>query len=370
MDVFIELWRTYPWAVDLALYFFVFAAAARVSFARIFPGHEGKTLAIAIGLVLAASLTAAQHTFGFSLETLGPIAVTLLCLVLFIVAYRLLKHSQLPPWLTVSFATIFAVALFKLALPKYTERFAQDNPGIVFFALCILLVWIWYSASAGAEHVIRRMPGFGLQRFHVAPSERMLTKEQHYAKNKLLKETKKEIKEDSEIGTELSRATHLLERDGLTPHTTPKIRELLKKASETTRTVEEQCTKLRETDQALENFDLKWFRRMRHANLGQLTPAQQEIMRNSIREERRRLHVEEELKKLEVATAHQIRALESSIEKAQENLAASNAAGALGWLNQAIGAEQKLLETQKELLRWEKLLVRLIKKQRSALHKR
>ena len=40
MDVLSWFWHDYPVVVDLALYFFVFAAAARAAGTRSFPGRE------------------------------------------------------------------------------------------------------------------------------------------------------------------------------------------------------------------------------------------------------------------------------------------------------------------------------------------
>jgi hypothetical protein len=48
MELFVRIWENYPIAIDMVLYFFVFGAAARVAFAKSFPGHEGKALSVAV----------------------------------------------------------------------------------------------------------------------------------------------------------------------------------------------------------------------------------------------------------------------------------------------------------------------------------
>ena len=80
MDVIVEAWQRYPAAFDLLLYFLFFSAVARAALAHRFPGRAGKVLAVAIGLVLAVSLTAGQRALGFSIEHLGPVAIFLICL--------------------------------------------------------------------------------------------------------------------------------------------------------------------------------------------------------------------------------------------------------------------------------------------------
>jgi hypothetical protein len=78
MEMLLYIWRSYPVLIDFLLYFLVFGAAARVSFAKFFPGHEGRMLSFAVGLFLAAGLAMAQRTLGFSTEKMGPVAAFIL----------------------------------------------------------------------------------------------------------------------------------------------------------------------------------------------------------------------------------------------------------------------------------------------------
>ncbi|NUM53498.1 MAG: hypothetical protein HUU46_07635 [Candidatus Hydrogenedentes bacterium] len=367
MEFLTRVWATYPWAVDFCLYAFLFGAAARVSFAKIYPGHEGKTLAVSVGVVLAAGLTIAQRRIGFSLESLGPIAAVLLCLVVFIVAYRLLKHSDLPPWVTISFSVFFAIGLLRIALPAYTARLVRENPGAVFLVLAAVAFWMWQSASAGVEHFRRKLPGYALERFQLAPGERVLSQERQVAKKRLRHETKEDIHEEKKVRSTLSEATQLLEREGLTPSSMPRLQQLLDKALASSARMEQHSARVRQVDEALQRFDWKWFQRMRNVSLGQLTPAQQDILRRNILEERRRLNVEQEMKKLETEAGHRLRALEGHVNNARASIRASNAAAALGWLNEAQKEEQHIRELEEQLLGWEKRLLQLVSRQRKEL---
>lgn len=365
MDLLLRVWDVYPWAVDLCLYFFLFAAAARVSFAKIYPGHEGRMLAAAIGIVLAAGLTIAQRKIGFSLESLGPIAAVLLCVIVFIVAHRLLSHSELPPWVRISFSIFFALGLIRIALPDYTSRLIRDNPGLVLFALAALAFWMWQSASQGSEFFRRRLPGFALERFKMVPESQTLRKEHRVANKRLRHETAENVKETKKVGSGLSAAIHLLESGGFSPKTTPKIVKLLEAARAQTKRLESRCDSVRQVDEALQRFDWKWFQRMRNVHLGQLTPAQQDILKRSALEERRRLNVESVLKEMETDAGHRLRALEQHLDKAVESIRASNAAAALGWLREAKTEEEHLLQIEEKVLDLERRLIRLVSRQTS-----
>lgn len=367
MEFLQQLWRLYPWIVDLCVYFFLFGAAARVAFAKIYPGHEGKTLAVATGAVLAVALTIAQRKSGFSLESLGPVAAVILCLVVFIVAYRLLKHSDLPPWVTISFSIFFALGLLRIALPGFTSKLVRENPGTVFLCLAAIGVWMWQSASAGVEHFNRKRPGYALERFKLAPNEDALRKEQRFVKGKMKRDTRDDIRQEKQTESDLTKALNVIEREGLNPQSSPRAKALLEKARNTTAKLEQKCVALRQLDDALENFDLKWFHRMRNVNLGQLTPSQQDILKRNILEDRRRLQVEEELKKLEIGVAHHIRELDTSISRAKESVESGNAAGAVGWIRESLKSEQQARTLEEQILGWEKRLLKLVQRQKHEL---
>ncbi|MCL4215945.1 MAG: hypothetical protein KJ052_02920 [Candidatus Hydrogenedentes bacterium] len=367
MEFLQSLWGQYPWIIDLCLYFFLFGAAARVAFAKIYPGHEGKALSIAVGLVLAAALTIAQRKLGFSLESMGPIAAVLLCVVVFIVAYRLLKHSDLPPWLTISFSLFFALGLLKVALPTFAQKLARENPGLVFLGLAAVAFWMWQSAAAGAQHIRRRQPGYALERFKLTPSETTLRKEERVVKNRMKNDTYEDIHKEKQIESNLTKALGILEREGLTPHARQRVQVLLDKSQESAGKLEAKCLALRQLDDALERFDLKWFRRMRNVNLGQLTQAQQDILKQNIIEDRRRLHVEEELKKLETGVAHHTRDTENHLASARQCVQSGNAAGTVGWINEAIKSEHQAKTLDEQILAWEKRLLKLVRRQKGEL---
>ena len=65
--------RYHP-VIDFFLYSAVFVSVARLTLDKAFPGKPGKALAVAIGLILALSLSIAERNLGFSIRSFGPIA--------------------------------------------------------------------------------------------------------------------------------------------------------------------------------------------------------------------------------------------------------------------------------------------------------
>ena len=159
MDIFFQLWQVYPFLVDLVLYFFVFAATARVSLVKVFPGREGKALAVAVGLFLAASLTMAQSKLGFSLEDFGVVAAFLLCATVFLASYKFMHYAEIPVHLTVLLSGLLTLTLLRTTMPSLTERFLENNPIVPVVGMAGLLLWAWRSSERHATRIVKSNPG-------------------------------------------------------------------------------------------------------------------------------------------------------------------------------------------------------------------
>jgi len=367
MDLIEHAWRQYPWIIDLALYFFLFGSTARVAFAKRFPGHDGRVLAAAVGLVLAASLTAAQERLGFSLESFGPLAAGILSLLILIVGYALLQKSGMPPWLSIAFGALFTVAIANAAFPNLIRELVSSSPALTLIILAAIVVWVWAAASKEVSRIYRNLPGYALERFRMAPSERVLDSEKKAVKTRLRADTRKNVHDEKKALSHTEKAIQIVETKSLAAASRGELKQLLEKIRKSGATIEHRCSNLRRLDEALKSFDLKWFRKMRGVHLGSLTPRQQEILRTNLLEQRKRLRVEEELQKLENLAMHNTREVEQAVEQAQTALQDNNPAGLLGWLQTLQQKEQELLGLEKRIRDWETRLLHLIKHQRRDL---
>ena len=341
----------------------LFAAAARVSFAKVFPGHEGKVLSVAVGLFLAAGLAMAQRKLGFSTASLGPVAVLILCGILFLASYKFIQHSEVSKPVAVLLSALVALALARAAMPEATAAFARKNPLVILLILVGLVYWAWHSSQGFAEKISRRRPGPLLARQHAVPDERTLKNEARFVKKKVKSTTKKDRREEKDVSSELEQVLHILDREGQTPRNRAKLLDLLSKAEKTTDNVRQRSEKLVRLDQTLRDFDFRWLKRGHGIDFGHLTPEQQNVLRESLLEERKRIKVEEELEKLELAVDLHVRAMEQYIRTAKEALEGGNAAAATGWISKAIEEEKKAEELEGKILGWEKRLLKLVKRQ-------
>lgn len=367
MEFLYRIWYAYPVLIDLLLYFFIFAAAARVSFAKFFPGQGGKALAVAVGLFLAAGLTTAQSKMGFSLERIGPIAMFILCGILFIAAYRFLQTTETPKSVTILICGLLVLALLRAALPKFTATFAKNNPLTVMLIFGGLLYWAWHSSEGYAAKLFSRQPGQVLSKNQVVPDSKTLKSEKKFIKKRLKNTTKENQKEEKEVRNELEKAIALLEKERLTEKNRPKIMGLLNQAQKKSTEVKEKTARLLQLDDALKRFDTRWFKKTHSVDFGHLTPEQQDVTKKSLHEERKRMQVEERLKELEKNLHQHLDTMNDGITQARRALAALNAAGAIGWINKAVQEQSALRTLEKDALTWEKWLIRLVNKQLHAI---
>jgi hypothetical protein len=369
MEFLYTFWRSYPVLIDLMLYFFVFGAAARVSFAKVFPGHGGKALSVAVGLFLAAGLATAQREMGFSLERIGPIAVFILCGVLFIASYRFLQNAETPKPVTILICGLLALALLRAALPKASAEFARRNPLIVFLVIGGLAYWAWHSSEGFATRLFNRQPGQLLARHQAVPDRDTLGKEKQFIKKRLRNTTSADQKAEKAVRGDLEKALTKLEKERLTPESRGGVLDSLTRAQRRSAEIKRRTDKLFQLDEALRRFDLRWFKKMHGIDLSQLTPAQQDVVKKNLHEERKRIHGEEELVKLESKLRQHLADMEASVAKAREALMSWNAAGAIAWVNEALKVQSTLRALEDQALTWEKKLIHLVKHQQRQLDK-
>jgi len=360
MNVIIQTWQSHPQLFDFLLYLLFFGAVARAALANHFPGQPGKAVAVAIGLTLAAALTKAQHTLGWSIDKLGPAAVFLIGLVLFITAYKLLSTTGAPPLLSALGASLLIPVVAHAAAPQLTRNITQKHPTAALIGTAGLLGLLW---TFTLRHANRPRPGKTLTRYGLLPTPQTLKKQEKNTKQQLQRKTKKAANQEQKAGTELHRARDLLARKGLNQQTRPKLIEYCTRARQRTAKLAEQQKNLVSLDQATRNLEKHRLSRAAAAKLNQLTPEQQKLIKQAALAERKRLRVEEELERLQIEVERHTRAVNESLRKCIECLTVWNAPGAAGWLNQAIQEHANAKRLEHRILALQKKLMALLQLQ-------
>ena len=332
MEYIDRILHAYPALIDFTLYFFVFGAAARVGFAKSFPSHEGKVLAVAVGLFLAASLAIAQRKLGFSLERMGPVAAFLLCGVIFIAAYRFMKHADVPVPLTVLLSGLMVLVLARAVMPELTGRFIRENPLIVLLVLLGAIYWAWNSSQGYLEKITNRRPGRLLGKHHAVPDETFLKKEARFTKKRLKNTTHRGLKEEKELNADLDEAADLVNKGKDSARDRARLAKLLGGALAKANHIHNYCEKLLQFDGALHRVDVGWLKQVHAFNLSDLTPEQQMLLKESLSIERRKIRTEDLLKELQVEVDKHLQAVTEFVRKAKGSLDHGVVVGTAGWI--------------------------------------
>jgi hypothetical protein len=361
MDAIYRLWEAHVWLFDTALYFFIFAAASRAALTSQFPGRSGKVLAVALGAVLAVSLVLAQDRLGVSLASIGPVALFLLCAVIFVAAFALFRRAHLPLPLTVVFAVLLVFIMLRVLAPDFTLHLFEDHAVLGFLAAASIGFLGIYFVGIGADERDRRRPGRLLTQHRVLPSDSDLRRERRVVKRRLWRPTKQNRHDEAIAASNASQAVEALQ-GGVEPGDATvraKIQELLNKAG----AVQARAQHLAQLDAALERFDRAWLKRAYNVDLDHFPPALQEVLHRSIKDERGRLKTEEQLSRLETAVAAHAQTLVRHVRSAEQCLWDRDAAGATAWLIEAEQEAVLLRRLDVEALAWEKRLLRLVRDQ-------
>ena len=366
MDFIIRTWQSYPIILDFMLYFLVFGAAARVGIAKSFPSHEGKVLAVAVGLFLAASLAIAQRKLGFSIERMGPVVAFILCGIVFLASYRFMQHADVPKPLTILLAGLMGLALARAVLPNATASFIRENPLMVTLVTLGIICWAWYNSQSYLDRVKSRRPGRLLGKHHIVPNEDTLSKEARFTKKRLKNTTKKNRKEEKALDSDIEKASGLLEKGKNSSQDRGHVAQLLNSALEKANHVHTNCERLLQADNALLRFDAEWLRKAHAFNVNDLTPEQRSLLRESILEERKRIGSERKTIALENEVKSHLATMTEYVRKARASIAdgsGAGAAGSAGWLEKAREEGKKTEVLEAQVLDWEKRLIRLVKRQ-------
>jgi hypothetical protein len=363
MEYIYWFWRNYPVAVDMALYFFVFTAAAKVAFAKTFPNQEGKVLSVAVGLILAAGLAMAQRTLGFSTEKLGTVAVFILCGVVFIAAFQFIRRTEVPRPLAILLSGLLALALARAAMPNYVGNLVRKNPLTLVLILAGLVYWAWQGSSKHVREMAERTPGNILARNGLVPRTETLDKERRYAKKKIKGATRENRGEEKSVRKEASTALATVRKEGVTPANRNQVGALVDRVREKTRTLRLRHERLAKLDNALARFDLQWMRKAYGVNWSELTPEQQAVLQKIFLEQRKELKTEQTLAKLEEEMEDRAERLDRFAEAAAQAMRDGNAAGVEGWLGKILEQEKRLEDLDRTALALEKNLVRLLRRQ-------
>jgi len=139
------------WVVLILLCGLFIAIAGAVLPKRLTEGRYGKAVTIIVGLILGIGLFMTRKLYNFNLESFGFLAIFIIIILMFLVAYGLLKmHFNKDMAIGISYCMIFLT--FYIMSPSLFDTFAETLPilnGIFFFTFIYIIGKFIYNMLKG-----------------------------------------------------------------------------------------------------------------------------------------------------------------------------------------------------------------------------
>jgi len=347
--------------VDFVLYLLLFNGIAQATLSGRLKGKGGRLTAAAIGTSLALALSGLSWGTGFSVMSLGPVAVLILLGLVGIVMYRALRRLQ------ASAATAGALALVLIALsveaaaPGLAGSIAEIFPILDLAVGLGLLVLIWrglqHLLPKGAKGSVDKLadkieggdaaPTDPAEPEHRAKGEsevdhlrKELRREKPAVGRRLKSIVARESKESRAILRELQLIRGVLQ-DGRHPAKDRKeIADALRRIPPKRHRLRSFVEEVKELDRRLARFDLGVLHELREA-YHKVPPGQREMMRKLALEERRKVKSEERIAFVENFVNTYDTNSAKCFQTAAECIVKNEIPGALQWVDAAIKYEEE-----------------------------
>jgi len=139
-----SLYAQYSTVVDFVLFLVLFWGVARLSLGKQFPGAPGRWISGSVAVALALGLVVAEKTMGFGVASMGPIAASILVLVVGVTLFlsiRQLAGVGALGAVGITFVVVYLV--MQAAVPGYFGWLKDKVPfvGAVFAVALLLALW-------------------------------------------------------------------------------------------------------------------------------------------------------------------------------------------------------------------------------------
>lgn len=118
---FSVIYDSYYSIIDFIIYTILFVGLSQVSLGKHFDSRGGKSVVVAIGLVLAIALTISESVLGFNLRSFGPLAATIFIFLIGLVIYLGIKSAGMESVGAISIALVLTYFSIRSVSPGFFD---------------------------------------------------------------------------------------------------------------------------------------------------------------------------------------------------------------------------------------------------------
>jgi len=363
--------------IDFALFFTLFAGAAKATVGRRLEGRGGELVSLALGGMLALGAVGLEAMLGINLAALGPLAsVVLLVLVggsLVLLLRGLGVHTD----------TSIALSVVVVALggTSISPR-VPDSLGWAFSLLQLAalggvgyLAWKLFGGKGGLHgsdgrlkelaKEIRAGKEEGAASEEKAENEEIrqdLKKERRAVSRILRPVARQEVKTSDRLVREMKLVQRALQHGSLDDSDRSLISAALARIPPRRHELRDMVTKLHDLDQRLIRFDAGLFTHLRE-RWDSMSPAQREAFKRTLLEERQKIGIEQRIDYIDRFVATYDANSGRCLEKAGELVVAGDIVGARNWVAAAIRYEEEAEKMAERVRAVARMLNRITKQE-------
>ncbi len=365
--------------VDLLVYLILFNGLSQSALHRRLPGRGGRLVAGAIGTGLALALSILESQTGFSLASLGPIAVLLILGLLGGILYRTIKGLGVSALVAGALTCVVLVFSLEAMGPALAGRMESAFPflhlvlavavGTLLWSLAVQLlprdssgkiqrVARQLKSPAGMPRAgtVREPAGSGLERERKLKEE--VRKETPAIASTLRRVVRRERKESRAILRELTLIRELLREGNLGDKERRELAEALHRIPAKRHRLHELVEQVRALDRNLERFDLQELQELRKA-MESVAASERPLIRRLVAEERKKVRSEERIRFLEGFIQTYDTNGAKSVETAASLVVDGKVQDALVWIDTAIRYEEEARRMIKRAQALQRMLLRI-----------
>jgi hypothetical protein len=339
-----KLYDSYTVFIDFAIYLMVFVGISQITLGSRFQGKGGKAITIAIGISLAISLTITERYLGFSLKSLGPIAVGIFLAILSVMIYRLIKQLGGDFAVSGSIAYIIILLFLTATMPGF---FAWINNNIPLLGLGLVGGFV-LAAYNVVTHLFRgkklseKLEGKLVQSNDNSKTDiDQLNRSRRFQKSNIKAITRKARKEGRHIIDELQEIKRAIEKYGHLPKAREEIKKQIDGIMPEQLELVDYLNRLQSLHRRLLSFDASVYSNEVQTRYRNISGPEKSALKKELEDEYQKIGVERQLLELEEQAKRYQEAMKSALNQTGQNLISGDSGGAKAAIDNAIKLEQE-----------------------------
>ena len=360
-----SIYDAYSSLIDLAIYVLIFVGASQATLGQRFPGNAGRAVSIGAGMSLAFAMTVAEKTYGFAIKDFGPLAVTIIVVVLGIMIYKLFQRAGAGRLRSASAAylALFAAALIIAPdlLGWLTDRLPLASLLLVLASLAAvtgLATALWPTHTPAFVSRIRQAQA---RKLTDPPTTNALRGESRFLKRRIRPLTKQALKDSKTILRDLKAVRKAAERYGADPQARTILAGQLRNVLPRQHQLQAEIERLRRYAAQILNLDTSIFTRKRRQRLQDLGPEQKAVLTQQLQDQLAKIRAEQKLDRIQQVLQRQNSDIDQFVRDAAQHLAADRVPNALPVLRDAETLEHQNYKLAQALKNLEQKIVAINK---------